>query len=470
MRLLVREAGHLLLLTAFILAGVVAAVVLDIREITDSSLYFGVIATLLAIGLYGSTSGISRVARKDLRTILLVVTVGVVLKAALVGGVLSLAFGDPVFFLLAVAVAQIDPLSVTAFMQNSRMSERAKTVLASWSSFDDPVTVILTVTLATTLGPTLGSDRAQIADTFGGTDGFVGFLTNFGYNAGLVAAAGFVWLAAKKRTATAVAAVGAVAAAAVSYFLMLGLAVAGLFMRPATPKWAAVVERAVQIAFYGAAVALGLLLARGIDLGAGIALGAAAFAAQIVVGFALTARLPRTDRVHLAVSQQNGITSIVLALALEPSIPGTVAIIGPAIITINTLHAVCNRLLDAPPTQLLGALRRLFPPSGPHPASRPAPSEPVTSDPQAVTRTGDRADIPGQLVNLRPIPKPSVVRDDGQPPRNGPQATPAEQPGPSADQPAGYGHGKPAHTPGSRRHGTSRDSHPVIKNPVFNDP
>jgi hypothetical protein len=347
-----RDLAHLGRLAAFIAGGIALGVLFSlvgVDDIENHPAYFYVISALLAVGLYGSTSGIPRVARRDLPTILLVVTVGVVLKAALVGVALWLLFDDPLFFLLAVAVAQIDPLSVASFMQDSRMSERARAVLGSWASFDDPVTVLLTVSLATWVGPWLQGDQGRLESAMGGMAGIAGFFVNTGYNAGLVAVAVGVWWLVRRRAVAAVLSVAAVAAVAVWQFLMLGLATAGLFMRPPLRTWPQRVEAAVRWAFYGAAVALGIVLAGGVDVGRGVALGVAAFMAQVVVGSILTAKLPAHDRVHLAVSQQNGITSIVLALLLEPSLPGVVAIIGPAIITINLMHAAANWAVDRMP-------------------------------------------------------------------------------------------------------------------------
>ncbi|MFJ2924851.1 hypothetical protein ACIPIU_07430 [Streptomyces massasporeus] len=49
-------------------------------------------------------------------------------------------------------------------------------------------------------------------------------------------------------------------------------------------------------------------------------------------------RLTWPDLAHLGFGQQNGITAILLALALEPRFPGTVGVVGPAIVTVNLLH------------------------------------------------------------------------------------------------------------------------------------
>jgi NhaP-type Na+/H+ or K+/H+ antiporter len=331
--------------------------------------YFLVIGGLLAIGLYGATAAIPRDALRDWRTIVVVVTVGVVLKAGLIGGTLWLVFGDPIFFPLGVVVAQIDPLSVAALMDNSPMSDRAKAILASWSSFDDPVTVILSVSLMTAAAPTFSDTGA--GDSLRGSAGFLSLGTSLLWNAALAGAAWLAFRLARRRSpvrrdVAVISTLVVTAAVAVWRFLMLGVATSGLFLRPRLAVWGKVVARTVRGAFLAAAAMLGVLLHHGISLGAGVALGVAAFFAQVLVGFALTARLPRADRIYLAISQQNGMTSIVLALTLAPSVSRAVGIVGPAILTINLLHYGFNLLARRRP-HLLG----LRPP-------RRAPAEPAT--------------------------------------------------------------------------------------------
>jgi hypothetical protein len=52
------------------------------------------------------------------------------------------------------------------------------------------------------------------------------------------------------------------------------------------------------------------------------------------------------DRWHISFAQQNGLTAIILALLFEPVHPGTVAIVAPAIIVVNGLHALVNKGFD----------------------------------------------------------------------------------------------------------------------------
>ena len=128
------------------------------------------------------------------------------------------------------------------------------------------------------------------------------------------------------------------------YFMMLGIALVGLFLRPS--KVGGYIDNVVVWALRAAAVLVGMLLINGVDLWRGVALGAAAYMAQVIVGFLLTRGLPAKDRWHISFAQQNGITAIILALLFEPIHPGTVAIVAPAIVVVNGLHFAANKAID----------------------------------------------------------------------------------------------------------------------------
>jgi hypothetical protein len=262
-------------------------------------------------------------------------------------------FRDPAYLVLGVAVAQIDPLSVAARSVPADISPRTRSLLSAWASFDDPVTTLLAVYLSAFVLWQTGRTTALPAQIPSGT---AALASQAALNLGLAAAVYLLWRAyaarsrrvrvpASTRRISAVdvvlvlVLVGAVAAAVAGY-LMLGIALVGLFYRPA------VLERVLPAvaagAFLVAAFALGLVVARGIDVVAGLLLGVAAYLAQVVVGLVVAARLPRHERWYIALAQQNGITAIILSLLLEPVFPGTVAVVAPAIVVVNILHAAAN--------------------------------------------------------------------------------------------------------------------------------
>ncbi|MBB5628853.1 hypothetical protein [Sphaerisporangium krabiense] len=330
--------------------------------------YLWGVNALLAVGLYGSASGITRDAVEDVRIVVAAVTVGVALKAALIAAVMYLASGSTTAMILGVAVAQIDPLSVTAMIGRSKMSGRARSLLLAWASFDDPVTALLTVYLVTTtLSPAAG----------GSMGGLASYGAGLAANAAFAAAAGAAWWLAARRPArrplkehpafpvVATVLLAGLLALAAWQFLMLGVALVGLFYRPRGVE--ALVGRVTSVAFYLAAFVLGMLLIGGVDVGLGLVLGLAAFGAQVVAGLLIGRRFDTADRVRLALGQQNGITAIILALALQPHVPAAVRVIAPAILTVNVLHIVANAVWDRIPVPVPVPVR-----GGAH-APRPAP-------------------------------------------------------------------------------------------------
>lgn len=344
---------------AAVLAGVGTAAVGQFTGFERSPGYALAVTALLGFGLYSSTTGIPLAEFKgQLRTVLLAVTVGVVVKAAIITGVMWLVFREPAFIVLGIVVAQIDPLAVAALRDGSRMSQRAKALLATWSSFDDPVTVLLTVYV--TAFALRARDGADVGHLLG--SGLGSFALNLLWNVLLAGGVYLAWRAVRSRAhgrgsqprgplawALLGLAVLVVAGIAVWFGLLLALAVMGLFIRPALGE---VLDRATQAALLMATFAVGLVLVGGVRPVPALVLGGAAYAAQVVV--ALLLMLPRRwrgDRVGLALAQQNGMTAIVLGLLLEPTFPGTIAVVAPAIVVVNLLHAACNGVwnrLDRP--------------------------------------------------------------------------------------------------------------------------
>jgi hypothetical protein len=373
------------------------------HDVARTGWYVPVSTFLLGVGLYGSTSRIClQDMRRHWRTILTAVTFGVIVKAALIAGVMLLAFQDPICIVLAMTVAQIDPLSVAAVGRRTGMSPPARSLLAAWASFDDPVTMLLTLQL---LGWIIVRTDPRGGRASGPWVG--GGLADFGLTllGDLAVAAGLAlawWLVqrtrARQRARTSVKRACDIAelillvagiAVAVSLSLLLGLAVAGLFLRPrllgSRARGGAAVDWSTTGAFYLAVVLLGLVSAGGINLSRGIVLGAAAFGAQIVVGALLTARMPG-DRLRLSLAQQNGITAILLGLIIEPVVPGSLGVIAPAILTVNVLYLATNALADAL------AVR-------PHVGLDPAVAAPHGAEPEVAHRIPESGQADGVLAS-----------------------------------------------------------------------
>jgi NhaP-type Na+/H+ or K+/H+ antiporter len=321
-----------------------------IDRLAHSALYGGVITTLLAVGLFASAFGISRQElRRNAKVVIVAITLGVAVKAALTGGIMALAFGSVVYVMLGVAVAQIDPLSVAAMLRDSSMSGRAQSVLSAWASFDDPITVLLVVYLASFTLHAAGTGRAAGILIAGAGS----YLQQMVLNLTLIAVAAAIWWVRAEirrrrpdarllNPLTCICLAGLIAAA-VRFDLLIGITACGLFFRPPIE---ALVSRVVGVAFYAATFLLGMLLITGTNVWAGLLLGGSAFAVQILAGSAISRGMPRPDRVQLALGQQNGITAIILALALQPYVPEAVGIIAIAIVVVNILNIVSNGLWD----------------------------------------------------------------------------------------------------------------------------
>jgi len=341
--------------------GILAGLAVDVSALTGSGAYVFGAALLLAVGLYGSTYSIDlKALRADLRGVVAAVTLGVVLKAGLIAGTMVLVFGRPEYLVLGIAVAQIDPLSVAALTGKGRMSPRAQSLLTAWASFDDPMTVLLTIYLAGYAYTAAGHEGAPEISRGAGGDYATGLL----FNAVLLAVAVLLWWAGRRavsrlpdvpvvrrtKAGGAVLLVGAMLVLAALNQLMLGVALAGLVLRAGVLDKA--VGRAVGGAFLAAFLTLGLLLSHGVELWPGFVLGVAAFAAQAVVALGVmplfVRGLERRDRIALGLGQQNGITAVLIALTLERDFPGTAAIVGPAVITVNLLHGTSQALLARP--------------------------------------------------------------------------------------------------------------------------
>ncbi|NVI88466.1 hypothetical protein [Actinomadura sp. BRA 177] len=325
----------------------------QVGDLVNGQPYFYAITVLLAIGLYSSTHGIEHARmRADLRVVVLAVTVGVLVKATIITLVMVALFPGPDALVLGVAVAQIDPLSVAALQHSSRLSPRGRTLLLAWASFDDPVTTLLTVYAATLSAAAYDLDRTgELAALQSG--GLGAFLLGVAVNVVFAAVVCGVWWALRKWRPDTVAgfAVGCgllllATVAAVAQFWMLGVALIGLFVRPALARAPEAFERSLamltQIALLLAVLGVGFLLSVRVLFTAGIVLGVTAFVVHALVSLPLTRKQAADDRVQLAIAQQNGITAIVLSLLLTPMFPSVVATVAPAIVVINALHALTN--------------------------------------------------------------------------------------------------------------------------------
>jgi len=317
------------------LAGLGVASVIDISNLPQRSYYDAFTYTLLAVGLYGSVYGIHlKELQNHRRIVLQAVTIGVLFKTIIIGLALYLVTHEPVAFLLGLTVAQIDPLSVANLLQGetSKLSPRAKTILGAWSSFDDPMTVLLSIYALYFFLP--HSEASSLLSSI--ISFFLGLAQNL-----LFVLTVYILNKYLRLNSTAQLVLLAVCfVIAVAFQWMLGIAIIGLFLRPEIKRLPLI----ISTAFYIAVLLLGFLLVNGIFWLQGLALGIGAIVAQIIIGLLLTRDLPRNERLYLAFAQQNGITAMILALFFEKDLTGTVGIVAPAIIFINLGYYLFNNV------------------------------------------------------------------------------------------------------------------------------
>ena len=298
--------------------------------------YHYFINTLLAIGLYGSVYGLERtLIRMDKKVILSAISIGVLLKTAIITLFVWVFTKNAYALILALIVAQIDPLSVVSISNRNRLSERGNSILKAWASFDDPMTVVLSIFAAQIISKTtMEFEWSLVLDN----------LLIFGFNLAFAIAIYILnKLATKIKYADYILFVVALTFS-IYFNLIFAIAIIGLFLRP---KFEVIINKSVNIAFLLSSLVLGFLLAEGMDIKMGIWLGLGAVLSQVIVGFMLFAfsDLGRRDKLYLAFAQQSGITAIVLALLFEPQFK-TVAIVGPAIFTINIIYVVSNGIIE----------------------------------------------------------------------------------------------------------------------------
>ncbi|MDA9129083.1 hypothetical protein N9J72_01235 [Candidatus Gracilibacteria bacterium] len=311
----------------------------DITQLNYS--YFSY--TILAIGLYGGVYGISiEEFKKNKKIVLSAVTLGVLLKSIIIGGLLFLVTGNYLSFIFGVVVAQIDPVSVSHLLKggkSKRLSTKGETVLRAWSSFDDPMTVLIALyfVLPILLGYTINS-----AITFNFTEYLFQILLN-------ICLAGVVYgvysLVKNLKIHKVFDLVLLVLSFAVSIYFgyMLAIAIIALFLRPNIES---VLNNAISFSFYSASILLGILLINGISIATGLFLALFCIISQVICSFLLARNFSFQDKVYLALGQQNGITSIILAIIIFQYFPNIIGVIAPAIIVINILHYFLNTQAD----------------------------------------------------------------------------------------------------------------------------
>lgn len=232
-----------------------------------------------------------------------------------------------------IALAQIDPLSVAALSDagNPRLSARAASLLRAWSSFDDPMTVLLMLLVAL---PLMSHDASGFS--------LASYAWGLGTNVGLLALS----YAAHRLKIPALPIIATVIFVSVFFNLpLLAVACAGLFLRTASIDRH--IATVVRIAFFLSVCMLGTFIvwdARSFLFGGLLAVATcvsqAIAAGLLTIGSGFSWR----DRVALMTAQESGITAIILALVLEREFSGAALVIAAAIVAINAIYLFLSLL------------------------------------------------------------------------------------------------------------------------------
>lgn len=359
-RAMVRQ---LIRLTSLALLGFAMAAFFGWQNLEHSPLYMLVASGLLCIGLYFAVCGIDKAeAKEHWRVIVIAVTAGVLLKYCIIASCMFMMMHDWRYIVFAMAVTQIDPLSVAALSDGERLKPHTQTVLNAWAATDDPMTSVLTpiaLLMAGYLSHGQFSDRSDWLSLLIDLLPFALALVIVGLVAwkqrfGLTISCSLSKVHDHETTKNTVAALAVIIGAPTRLFSLP--AFVGWSYRPAWTTNEKLVARILMTTLGTATFLLGILLADSHSFSGGPLLGAVTFCSQAiatwcVLGLAAkfggqSSAFSRRDKLQLALGQQNGITAILLALMLEPSASDAVATIGSAIVTINVLHFVCNWAFD----------------------------------------------------------------------------------------------------------------------------
>lgn len=308
----------------------------------DNAIFAQFAAFSLTLGLYSSVAGIDLTAVQSRRRIaIIVVTIAVPLQILATGAVMYLIYPVGLSFLLAVAITQIDPLSVDTLLQDKEsMSPEAKGLLRIWASFDDPVTVLFGFLI---LLPLVTGQTAASAG-FGSS----ALLMYIGLNT-LPALA--VWLL-QKNTAVLnnplistplLIALLALAFITQSYLLA---ALLGLILRPLPDNY---LNSTTALLYHIIVFIVGMaMFSHSTDLWVGIRLGTLLAMVEFFVIQPLTAVIVFNGTVNdvfrIAYSQQNGLTTLLMGIAFQTLGQDVLYILLPAIIIVNILNLIVNKI------------------------------------------------------------------------------------------------------------------------------
>ncbi|MEO0595585.1 MAG: hypothetical protein AAF126_05695 [Chloroflexota bacterium] len=323
---------------AFVVAGYGAGAITGINPI-DLAFFEPFAGAALVIGLYGSVVGIDLTAiQKRRRLAIVVITIAVPLQILATGALMWLIYPLAISWLIAVAMTQIDPLSVDTLLRDKdNMSEESKGILRVWASFDDPVTVLFGFLILLPLVTGEATDFDVISTSL--------YVV---YN--LLPAALIYGLQryTKLLDNTVIATILLIVVLVFAFFVQgyLLAAIVGLLLRPLPEE---LFSRAIFVLYHLIVFIVGMALATfGTEIQEGIRLGFIIATIEFFVIQPLTTLIvfngTPSDLLRISYAQQNGLTTLLMGIAFEALGIHILHILLPAIIIVNLMNLAVNRL------------------------------------------------------------------------------------------------------------------------------
>jgi len=281
----------------------------------------------LATALFANVQSIDRgFLQKYKSQSIIIVSVGLVFKALLLGGILYIITGDIRFFLIGALISQIDPgLTNWANKIMGQKDDTAKLSLVE-STFDDPISTLLTIYIALplVLGKSLDFNLY-----------FIMLIVNFIFVA--------VFLFEKRRAkieSSFLSSSAIVAGGLLNIFL--GVALSGLLFKMKSELF----DEPVRLVTYASYIIVGFFIPlAGLNIALGLLLALVLiFIVRPLEVLLFFRNLNFKDKVRLSLSEQKGITTVLLLLLIQPQI-NVVGIVIPAMIAINVWFVISHYIL-----------------------------------------------------------------------------------------------------------------------------
>ena len=291
----------------------------------------------IAAGLYLNVAEINlREVRRNLKVIAAVLFLGVPIKILVPGLLLSIFLPVSVAMLCATVIAQIDPILAAKNIDPERFSPKAATLMRCWSSFDDPITVLFAFYLFL---PQFSTQPLALPDYF------VNLALEI-YISFAIYTISRLWKPLQEGLGAKLIILSICIISSITGGLLLPASL-GLYLRPF--KNERLKTTVLNLIFGFSAFVIGALAANlALNWGVGLllAMGTFFFAHPLVTK--LFFKDEGTDAIRVMLGHQNGMTAILLTIALELATKNIqlLSITLPAILAIAAFYTISNYITD----------------------------------------------------------------------------------------------------------------------------